>query len=237
MAKNGNKSMKRIATPKAVPIHDKKSKTWITKPEPGAHNKKHSVALEVMLKDIIKVCKSRSEVKAILTNRLVTVDGRTRIRYKKSVGFMDVLGMEKAGKTYRVLIDRKGRLIPVEIKKDEASKKLAKVTRKHRSQNGKINLTLHDGRNISGDNNIKVGDSLVISLPDGKLQKHLKLENGAQCLIQEGKHAGMTVTLEEIIPRAAGKPAEAKVKTKDQEFITVARYLFVVDKEYKGVVQ
>ena len=64
---------------------------------------------------------------------------------------------------------------------------------------------------------------------DNKIEKVLKLEKGATCFITEDKHAGTVAKLAEIIVRKEGKPAEAKLETKDGEFITVAKYLFVVD--------
>ena len=48
-------------------------------------------------------------------------------------------------------------------------------------------------------------------------------------MITEGKHAGTIAKLVDIIERQEGKPAEAKLDSKDGEFITVAKYLFVVD--------
>jgi ribosomal protein S4E len=48
----------------------------------------------------------------------------------------------------------------------------------------------------------------------------------------EGKHAGSIVKLKEIIERKGGKPSEALVSDKSEEFITVAKYLFVVDEAF-----
>jgi ribosomal protein S4E len=50
----------------------------------------------------------------------------------------------------------------------------------------------------------------------------------------EGKHAGSLVKLKEIIERKGGKPNEALVQGKSDEFITVAKYLFVVDEGFKS---
>ena len=240
MAKRGKKkSMKRIAAPKAVPVYDKKIRKWIVKACPGQHGKNSAVPLEILLKDVLKVCQTHKEVKIVLSKRLIKVDGRIRAEPKFPVGLMDVLTIAskpgESDKNYRILLDKKGRLIPTEIQDDRSKEKTAKIVNKHRAHGGKIVITLHDGRNMVADNHLKVGDSVAMKIPEGKMEKHLKLQKGARCLIQNGKHVGTIATLEEIIPRAAGKPYEARVKSGKEEFITVAKYLFVVDEGFNGV--
>jgi len=237
MAKKGEcKHQKRISKPKAIPITDKKASTWITRTAPGPHSKEGAIPLSVLLRDVLRVAKTAREARAILVQRLVEVDGTVRTGEKFPVGIMDVVGLPKAGKYYRIAVDWKSRLTPAEIKKDEAGRKILKVVKKHVAPGGKITLTFHDGRNMAGDNHIHCGDSMVVGLPDVKMKEHLKLQPGARCLIREGKHAGKVVTLSEIIQRKAGKPNEARVASGKDEFVTVAKYLFVVDQSY-GVSQ
>jgi len=160
------------------------------------------------------------------------VDGKVRTEEKFPVGLMDILSFPKADKYYRLLVDWKGRIIPVEITKEASATKLLKVTGKHTIPGGKINLTFHDGRNMVGDNHVKVGDSLVVSLPKAQMKTHLKSEKGARCLIVEGKHVGKIVKLKDIIQRKGSKPSEALVEGDGTDFITVAKYLFVVDESF-----
>ncbi|MBI5223106.1 30S ribosomal protein S4e [Candidatus Micrarchaeota archaeon] len=237
MAKlGGTKHVKRLATPKAVPITDKKESTWILRTFPGPHPKRASIGLGVLLRDVLKVAPTLKEVKQILNRqspRLVRVDHRPRTDVRFPVGLMDVVRFDTADKFYRIIVDSKGRLIPVEIKKAEADSKLLKVVGKNVLKGGKISLALHDGRNLFADNHINVGDSIVFSLNDGKLKSTIKLAPGAKCLISEGKHAGAVVTLKEIVNRQAGKPSEALVSNESGDFITVAKYLFAVDGSFK----
>lgn len=235
MANRGQKKhMKRLATPKAVPIRDKKARTWIIQPSPGPHPKKSCMALGVLLRDILKVASNLAEVRQILSNRMVQVDGAVRTDEKFPVGLMDVISFEKSGKHYRIVVDGKGRLKVEEVKKDDASKKLLRIVKKHTAPGGKITYTFHDGRNMLGDNHLKVGDSILVSLPKADMKGHLKRDKGAICLVVEGKHAGTVVKLKDIIKRAGGKPPEALVQHDKDEFITVAKYLFVVDDKFGG---
>lgn len=230
MGKRGApKHMKRIVAPTSVPIHDKKSSEWMIKAHPGPHPREMAIPLGVLLRDILKVAKTTREVRRILTNRLVRVDGKVRVDEKFPVGLMDVVSFPEAKKHYRLLLDSKGRLEPSEIKDADASSKTVKVIKKHTIAKGKTNVTFHDGRNLVTDNHVSVGDSVIISLPKVELKKHLKRDTDSKCLIVEGKHAGSIVSLKEIIQRKGGKPSEAKVASGKDEFITVANYLFVVE--------
>jgi len=235
MAKlGGTKHLKRIASAKSVPITDKKETTWMTKPAPGPHPAKYCMPLGVLLRDILKIAPTLREVRQILCGRMLEVDGIIRTDEKFPIGFMDIISFPKAGKQYRIEVDSKGRLIPHEITKEAASHKIVRVVRKHTVPGGRLNLTFHDGKNLLGDNHVRVGDSVVLSLPKAEMKAHLKREIGARCLIMEGKHAGSIVTLKEIIERKGGKPNEALVSHDEAEFITVEKYLFVVDAAFKA---
>jgi small subunit ribosomal protein S4e len=224
--------MKRLAAPKAIPITDRKEKTWLLKASPGPHCKESAVPLLVLMRDMLKVAETAREIKKAITGRLVSVDGKIRTDVAFPVGLMDYVSF--ADKRYRIMVDSKARLMPVEISDGETKKKIMKVIGKNTIKKGKIMIMLHNGRTMLADNNVNVGDSLIISVPGFKIEKVLKLEKGTNCLIVEGKHAGMVAKLEEIIERKGSMDAEAKLSSPEGEFITVAKYLFVVDDSIKG---
>ncbi len=234
MGKRGStKHMKRIAVPKAVPITNKKEYTWIKKPIAGPHSRDYCMALGVLLRDVLKIASTTREVRRILRERKVLVDGKVRVEEKFPVGMMDVISFPDAKKNYRIMIDWKGRLVPQEIDEKETGSKILKVTKKHTAPKGKITLTFHDGKNMYGDNHIKVGDSVVVKLPKPELVSHMKLESGARCLVKEGKHAGSIVKLREILRRKGGKRPEVMVEGEDGNFETVLDYLFVIGKDFE----
>lgn len=236
MAKRGRtRHTKRIAVAKAVPLKTKKQNVWLIHSDPGPHPEKFSMPLTVFIRDIVGIATSQREVRAILNARSVKVDGKVRTEPKFPIGLMDVVQFDVAEKYYRINVDHKGRLAVQEIPKAEIGKKLAKIVKKHTVKKGKVNITFHDGRNMISDNKVKIGDSVVLSLPEAKFTSLLKLEVGSKCLIMEGKHAGTIATLKEIIERKGGKDNEAKLDSKSGEFITVAKYLFVVDDSFRGV--
>ena len=65
---------------------------------------------------------------------------------------------------------------------------------------GKLQLNLYDGKNIlAGSSSYKVGDTLIISLPEQKIVKHLKLDKKSTIFLIGGKHIGETGNIEDIV--------------------------------------
>ena len=235
MAKRGRKGCtKRIAVSKAVPIHDKKSTVWIANTNPGPHGKKKSMPLVVLLREVLGVAENLREAKAILSDRKVLVDGVVRTDHKFPVGFMDIISMPSSDAYYKIGMER-GKLVPKKIEKADAGVKTLKVTGKNTLRGNKASISLHDGRNLLADNNVKVGDSIQYDLAGKKMAKLFKFGKGAKCIITDGKHSGASVVVEEIFPNSEGRPAEALVSpatgSEGKEgagFRTLADYLFVV---------
>lgn len=228
MAKRGRSNhMKRIAAPKAVPIHDKKAHTWIAKVKPGPHSTRMAIPLSVLIRDVLKLADTLFEVKKILNARRVLVDGNVRTDPSYPVGLMDVVSIPEAKLHYRITISR-GMLQPKKIDENEAGHKFLKVVCKCTVSGGKHSIRFHDGRSLLGDNHIKIGDSAIFSFKEGKIEKLLKREVGAKCLIVSGKHAGKEARIEKFFEGKEGRPTEVMVKTPEGDVRTLLDYLFVI---------
>ncbi len=227
--KGGSNHYPRITTPKNIPVPEKKGKKWLAAPRAGPYNKNESVTLTVLLRDILKFARNAFEVRDIVNSGHVSIDGKVVKDVKRPIGIMDIIGIQKADAFYRIQVDNHGKTAPVEVKKSDALRKFCKVVKKHTTKKGKTNLTMHDGKNILGDEHIKVRDTVVLKLPECEMEETLKLEPGARCLVTYGKHAGKIATLEEVIQRKGSMEPVAKLKDGSEEFRTVAKYLFVVD--------
>jgi small subunit ribosomal protein S4e len=232
--KGGSRHFVRLTAVKALPIAGKKEKKWLAKPMPGRHSAKSSVSLAVFLRDVLHVADSYFEAKKMAKARAVLVDNKPVTEEKFAVGFMDVVSFPAEGKSYRLMIDKHGRLKPFSVGKDDSSKKYAKVVKKHTISKGKTNITLHDGRNFLGDNHYKVGDTVVFDLVSGKPAGTIKLAPGSRCLVVEGKHAGKFAKLDSVIERKGSMDPEAKLHAGDEAFTTLVKYLFVVDEGFKA---
>jgi small subunit ribosomal protein S4e len=94
----------------------------------------------------LKYALNGREVKSILMQRLVKVDGKVRTDPTYPAGFMDVITLEKTGENFRLIYDTKGRFTIHRISDEEASFKLAKVKRVELGKKGVPYVVTHDAR-------------------------------------------------------------------------------------------
>ena len=218
------KHLKRINMPKTWDIQ-RKSITYIKRPLPGSHGFNYGLALSVVLKDMLKIAKTTKEVKSILNNHDLLVDGIKRKEPKFIAGFLDVVSIPSTKENFRIIFNKKGKLDFIKIDEKESKIKLCKVNGKRMHKKG-LQVNLSDGRNILTDKkDIKVGDSVLIGFPKQEIKNILKLEKGALVILISGKHLGTIAKIEEI------KDSIMKCKNKDSEFETSKKYAFVIGKD------
>ncbi|MBW2974218.1 30S ribosomal protein S4e [Candidatus Woesearchaeota archaeon] len=220
--------IKRLAIPKSWPIK-KNGITFITKPCPGPHPVKMGLPLKLVIRDMLGIAKSSKEVKNILHNNEILVDGVRRKDLKFPVGIMDVIEIKKSDEHFRVVLEKeKIRLIPID--KKEASLKPCKIMGKSLVK-GKTQLNLYDGKNmLIGKGSYSVGDTVVITLPKQEIKEHIKLEKGCSIYLIGGKHVGDTGKIHDIIFN------KVTYKGKSGEIIeTLKKYVFVIGKDKAAV--
>jgi small subunit ribosomal protein S4e len=160
------------------------------------------------------------------------VDGKVRKEPRFTVGFMDVVCVPVMERSYRVLLDYRGRLILSEISKEESSVKLCKVGRKQILKGRKVQLTLHDGKNLTGElNSFKPGDVVKLALPDFKILERLPMESGSLVFITGGKNTSRVGRIEEIKVTPGPQPNMVVLKLGEDTFEAPQAYVFVVGKE------
>jgi small subunit ribosomal protein S4e len=229
------KHLKRFKAPKHWPIHPKENK-WTTKPNAGPHAIEESLPLLLIVRDILGVADNAREAKRIINNGEILVDGRARKDYKFPVGFMDVIEIPKTESIYRVLPDEKGRLILHSIVAENKEFKLCKITDKTTIAGGKTQLNLHDGRNYITDEQCKVGDVVILKVPDQEVSEVIKFEKGTIGLITGGKHIGEIGRIKEINITKSSMPNTVEMETEDKKvFLTLKDYVFVIGKEESAI--
>jgi small subunit ribosomal protein S4e len=218
------KHLKKINMPKTWDIK-RKGTVYIKRPLPGPHGFDYGLALSVVLKDMLKIAKTTKEVKNILNNHDLLIDGVKRKEPKFIVGFLDVISIPKTKENFRIVFNKKGKLDFIKIDEKESKLKLCKINGKRMHKKG-LQVNLSDGRNVFTDKkDIKVGDSVLIEFPKQEIKNTLKLEKGALVILIGGKHIGTIATIEEI------KDNVMKCKNKDNTFETSKKYAFVIGKE------
>ncbi|MEW5760025.1 MAG: 30S ribosomal protein S4e [Candidatus Thermoplasmatota archaeon] len=218
--------LKRLAIPRSWGIKRKVGGRFAVKPSPGAHSIDTAIPLLHIIRDVLMYCDNAREGKRIISSRGVMVDGMVTTDYKRGIGLMDVLSFEKTKENYRALIDRNSKIKLCRISPDEAKWKLVKIVNKKILKGGKIQLNLHDGRNILVDKkDYKTGDVLKIELPKQKILDTFKLEGNNIAYITGGKHVGELAHITKLEITKSTQPNIVKMK---EGFSIIFPYVFVV---------
>lgn len=216
--------LKRISAPKTW-ILNRQVRTFTIRPKPGAHALSEGLSLGSIVRDELKLASTLTETKKVLINNEILVDGKRRKEYQFMVGLFDVVKVPLLKHSYRVILDQKGRIKIVLIPEAESSIKVCKVVGKKVLSGKKLQINLHDGKNVLSDVKVNVGDSVVVTLPEFKIKEVLPLTSGATIFLTRGKHHGDLGKFKTI------KGAEAIYIKGDEEVQTAKEYLFVVGKE------
>ena len=219
---------KRISSPRAWPIGRKEHK-WIVKPIPGTHSIERSIPLLVLLRDMLGVVDNGHEAKYALRKGRVLVDGIVRKAYRFPVGLFDLISILPDEKHYRVLLSHRGKITVRET--DEPKVKLCKIEKKQVVRGGKIQIGLHDGTNILTNNDYRRKDSIMISIPEREILKHIKYEAGRVALVTGGKHTGEVGKIKKIEVREGSNPNIVTIEMDDKIFETIEDYAFIVGEE------
>ncbi len=186
----------------------RKEKKWVVAPRAGPHKKFESVPLQILLRDVLKILEKGKEARTIIKRGEVLVDGKIRKDHAYPVGFFDVVSIPKIGKNYRAVPSEKT-LSFIDIPENEAKMKLCKIVGKTIIKKGKMQLNLHDGKNIFVENkNFKTGDSLLIEIPSLKIIEHIPLELGAAGVVTKGVDVGKFGKVKQIIQATSKEHAK-----------------------------
>lgn len=216
--------LKRFVAPKFWPI-ERKTKKFVIAPSPGPHPKDRCMPLGMILRDVLKCAETLKEAKEILNKNLVTIDGKIRKDHKFPIGLMDIISIGE--ESYRVLPNPKG----ISLKRiDDANIKLMRIENKICLKK-KIQLNMHDGKNILVDeDDYKTGDVLIFDL-EKKYFRLLRMKKGSIAMIIHGHNSGKVGKIDEIIVTRSHQPNQVKIKIGDDILIVPKNYVFVIGEE------
>ncbi|MBI4181800.1 MAG: hypothetical protein HY520_02430 [Candidatus Aenigmarchaeota archaeon] len=202
-----------------------KEKTFAIVPR-GAHPQQASIPLAVALRNLLHVAGDRAEARRILQAEKVLVNKVVRKDVRLGIGLMDLLEIPELGKVWRVELTKHGLALRETASGDQ---KLCKVMGKTTLRGGKLQVNLHDGRNLLLDAACKRGDSLLLSLPGRQLLQHYPLQEGADVLITAGSKRGLRGTVQALQGRTHMEgTATATLDVEGQRVETLQAYLFVI---------
>lgn len=228
----GKEHLKRVAAPRSWPITRKTSK-WVAKPSAGPHSEEYGMPLVVVLRDLLHVADKAKEIKQVLHEGKVLVDGRVRKDHRFPVGLFDVISIPELNASYRVMIgsDGKFKLVPV----SDSGSKLLKIVNKTMVPGGKIQLNFHDGTTMLAANDYHTKDTVIVKVPERSIGQHLKYEVGSLAIVIEGKHAGTVGKIKDIRIVKSTAPNRVTISTPTGDFDTVEKYIVVVGKDTPAI--
>jgi small subunit ribosomal protein S4e len=144
----------------------------------------NSVPILIAIRDMLKLAKTAKEVKQILKDKEIKINGRKINDYHQSIKLFNIL---EVGKTYQLSLLPTKKFILEEVKGSDS--RLCKVVGKKLLKGGKVQLNLHDGSNILTKEKIAINDSVYLDF-SGKIKKHIPLEKDKKVLVISGKHEG-----------------------------------------------
>lgn len=215
--------LKRIAIPRTWRVKTKKEIKYITRPKPGK-NFLYSMPLGTILKEVICIARTEKEVKFILSEKNLFVNGVRVNEPKYPVGIFDTIEIKEIGKFYRMVFDRRGNLAIVNTDKMDAEARPVKIKGKTMLQKGKVQLNFSDGTNLIADKKYEIGDVLIIKHPK-TVTSVIKLEKDVLVYIVGGKNSGKLGVVKDI----AGDGVTFSVDGKD--FKTLKEYSFQIGKD------
>jgi len=198
---------------------------WTISPTPGPHPVEESIPLMMAVRDFMGLANTSREVRKIIGERKIMVDGRWGTNYRYPLGIMDVVSIPSIKKHYRVLKDPLGKIGVYEIPEAKAKWKLVRIMNKTIVRGGFTQLNLHDGRNIIVQRHYNTKDVLKIELPSQKIIAHYPFEEGKICMITGGRHAGKVVTIDRHEVVRASSPNIVYFK---EGMSTIEDYVFVI---------
>lgn len=231
--------LKRFDAPDSWHIAKKENK-FITKTAPGPHNS-NALPLVVWLRDQMGFAQNLKEVKQILRQGDIIVNGRACRDPSMGIGIFDIISIPKIGKFYRILRDKKGRHKTIEIDAGAAKTRLCKVRNKTIVSGGRVQLNLRDGANIIADNSFKPQDSIVVSLEEDsrlKIVDHFPFAVGHMAMVIGGKHSGKIARIVAIDTVPGSIPNRVILEDDTHtRFDTIDSYIYMVGREMPALAE
>jgi small subunit ribosomal protein S4e len=222
-----SRHQKRVTVPRSWPIQ-RKAHTWVAKSSPGPHSAEDSIPLLTVIRDMLKLADNAREAKRILYEGNVLVDGIIQKNYKLPVGIFDVISVPLQNQQYRMLKDARG-MFYLSLLEAGNVRKLVKIANKTSLKGNKQQLNLSDGSNMLAEGEFRAGDSLVLSIPEKRIEDRIEFKVGNLAMVVEGKHSGQIGKIKDIIIVRSSQPNRIVISGDGgSEFETITDYVYMI---------
>ncbi len=177
---------KRLTMSNLWPI-PRKGNTFIVVP---SNNKTQGIPVLVAMRDILRHVQTRKELKKIMLEGKVEVNGVKILEQGYSLLLFDVLSLPTIKKQYRLVLTEFKKFAFEEVVAKDANSKIVKVIGKKILSKGVVQFNMRDGRNVLSKDKVGVGDSVIINFKDKKIEKVVPISEKSEVLVIKGKHLG-----------------------------------------------
>lgn len=150
----------------------------------ASHKQNSGIPVLVILREMLKIVKTRTEAKRIIHLEKVKVNNKLIKDEKYPLAFLDILSIGE--KNYKLEI--KNRKFSLEESRD--FRKISKVIGKKILASGKTQVNLNDGRNFLANEKISTGDSVSFDFKDNKISKIIPMKEHSEIAVISGSHIG-----------------------------------------------
>jgi ribosomal protein S4E len=216
--------IKRSKMPKTWPVPRKSNKRrYVAVP---THAKSKGISVLYLLRDIMKIVKTRKETKIMVLNKEIKVNHKIIKDENYPLQVFGILSLGKTNKHYRLeIVNQKFKLN--EIAEKDTNKKTVKIIGKVILSKKVIQMNLDDGQNFISKEKFAIGDSAVVNLKERKVEKTLPLKEGSKVEVILGKHAGKTGKI--IGFKELGRGKDYLIKMEDKEVLLPLKTILVVE--------
>lgn len=230
------KHLKRLAAPRTWMLK-RKENTWTVKPRPGPHSQEKSYPLLLVIRDILGYANTSREVKIILNEGNILVNGKIKKDPKFPVGLMDIIEIPKTKENFIVVYNKTRKISLLKISKKETSSRLCKIVDKHLIKGGHTQLNLHDGTNYyikktntktTTKDKYQTKATILIDLKKGTITDHIPFKEGNLGLIIGGSHMGEIAKIEKIRIMKSSRPNVVELSNENKKFQTIDENIFMI---------
>lgn len=193
--------LRRIAMPKSFPLNRKGREKYVIAQIGNAK----TIPLLLILRDILKIAKTRKEARALLKAGEILVNNKKTVDERISVHLFDTVTIIGLQKFFRVIL-KNNKFSLVEINEKESLIRVCKIVSKKILSGGKVQINLDNGYNLLSDLKAAVNDSVIFDFKENKIIKHLPLKEKASVEVIGGSHIGT----KGILNKMEGRTAEIK---------------------------
>ena len=183
---------------------------------------------------MLKLADNSREAKRVLYEGKVLVDGKVVKDHKQPVGIFDIISIPALNQDYRMLRDERGMFFFKSIESTDR-KKLVRVENKTTLKGNKQQLNFNDGSNrLEEGGAYKPGDSLILSIPEKKIEDRIEFKEGNLAVVVGGKHSGQTGKIKAIHVVRSSRPNRVVISG-EEDFETIADYVFMIGRDQPAI--